>query len=213
MPIDHEPNNPDPSIKATPLILTSNATTAEGMHPLLAKQPRYCLACGKRLELPHGKGGRAACGHCLNPFDPADPSTFLPVPPPDPYRWWHTKEVPGLTFLLLYVLGSLVIGSLISQWGVNATGAGNRERVVDAASAIIAVFLILFGLAPWLFACAYLLLVALEHHLRDQIVIYLTVGAIAGAVCAAGYHPALLLVGGILGTLAGFIRQARMNLD
>ena len=173
-------------------------------------QPRYCMTCGGLLTLPPAQDQPALCEHCLRPFDPADPSTYLPVPPPDPHRWWHTKEVPGLAWLLLYLLGSAIIGTLLPDWVVGIHGRPDRDRVGNAAGAIVAVMLVVFAFIPWLFACTYLLLVALEHHLRDELVIYLTAGAVLGAIGAAGYHPALLLVGGILGTLAGLIRQGLM---
>ncbi len=179
------------------------------LHPLLARQPRYCTTCGHLLTQPSSEDEPALCEHCLRPYDPADPTTFLPLPPPDPCRWWQTKEVPGLAWLGLYALGSAVIGRFLPAWSYGM-GGGDGSTGSAFAGVFTGVAVAIYVMLPWLFACVYLLLVALEHHLRDELVIYLTAGAIVGVVCAAGYHPALLIVGAIVGALAGLVRQARM---
>ncbi|MEM8783039.1 MAG: hypothetical protein AAGE65_09320 [Planctomycetota bacterium] len=185
------------------------------MHPLLAKQPRYCLACGERLSLPESKDEPAICGHCLRPFDPADPETFRPVPPPTPRRWWESDALPGGAWLALYATGNAVAGWLMPDWVVwmgGGAGHGQTARAGAAAGVLIAVLWILLGLLPWVFACVYLLLLAFENHLRDEVIWYFTAGGLFGVVCTLGFAPPILVVGMILGVLAGLVRQWRMSL-
>ncbi len=186
------------------------AYTTGGMHPLLANQPRYCLACGEPLKLPDSLGEAPRCEHCLKPFDPKDPASFAVDPPSEPVRWWQTEAAPGLAWLVLYPLGCAVIGKLMPTW-VYGIGGGSGGTASAFAGVTVAVGLFVFGFLPWHFSCVYLLLVAFEKHLRDEVMWYLIAGALLGAVIAAGYHPALMLVGLLLGLLAGLVRQAWMN--
>lgn len=197
--------------------LTDSSPASRTMHPLLAKQPRYCPACGTKLELPEREGDAAACGHCTRPYDPADPSTFLAQPPPRPQRWWESDALPGAAWLVVYAAGCAVCGWRLPGWvvwidgGAGMSGGGD-PRAGMAAGVLMAVLWILFGFVPWVFACVYLLLLAFEHALRDEMIWYFTAGALFGLVCTLGFAPAILLLGLILGALAGLVRQWRMSL-
>ncbi len=186
------------------------------MHPLLAKQPRYCLTCGTLLPGPRAGEPEPRCDHCLRPFDPNDPATFSAEPRPEPRRWWQDPAVPGVAWLVVYGVGCLVIGGLLPSWVTWLGGGAGLDRDVpdpragQAAGVLVAVFLVVFGFIPWLFACLYLLLLAVEEHLRDEVLWYLTAGAIGGMLCTLGFHPALLLVGIVMGVFAGLVRQWRM---
>ncbi|MEM1446348.1 MAG: hypothetical protein AAGF84_09850 [Planctomycetota bacterium] len=210
-PIESSRDHP-PTDEPTPEVRTSYADAAHGMHPLLAKQPRFCLVCGEPLELPASKGQPAACGHCLKPFDPADPRTFVAEPPPVPRRWWESDAVPGVAWLLVYAGGYAVVGWVAPGWAGWIGGGAGSDRAGAAAGALVAALWMVFGFLPWVYACIYLLLLAFEHHLRDEIVWYLTAGALFGVVCTLGLPPAMLLVGLILGLVAGLVRQWRMSL-
>lgn len=183
------------------------------MHPLLAQQLRYCLMCGQLLKLPDSPGEQPRCANCERPFDPKDPGTFAVEPPAEPLKWWQSDNVPGAAWLVLFTVGSAVMGGLAPKWSGWIGGSAGADRAGAAAGALMGVILAVFVFIPWLFACIYLLLLAFERHLRDEVMVYLVAGAGLGVVCSLGYHPGLMLAGLMCGLLAGLVRQWRMNAD
>jgi hypothetical protein len=161
--------------------------------------PKFCLGCGAELtELED----TTQCPHCGRGFNPADDSTYADEPPPSlevPY-WRQPPRLAGYVLLPLFLLGRVLIRAVEGQF------AGMLDTLGGAMAGPL---LVVFGLVPWLAGCIYLALIAAEDFFSPRLGPALAVGLLLGVLLTLGLHPALLVIGAILGPFVGLIRAWR----
>lgn len=159
---------------------------------LLVHPARYCKACGFDLTLVTV----SPCPGCDKPFDPDDDSTTRDTPLPEQDNYWLQKpRLAGYGLLALYILGRPVI-HLVGD------NLGGRFADVVLAFGVLA-------LTPWVFVGVLLALKAVEEHHNPKLTVTLPLGFAFGVLLTFGLHPGVLLVGGIAGAFAGFVRAWR----
>ncbi|MBB6430370.1 hypothetical protein [Algisphaera agarilytica] len=157
------------------------------MHPA-----RYCRACGFDLTLVEV----SPCPGCEKEFDPNDDSTTRDTPLPTQDNFFLQKpRVAGYGLLAWFILGRPIIHFV-------GDSLGGRFADVVLAFGILA-------LTPWILIGVVLALETIEEHHNPKLVVTLPLGAAFGILLTVGLHPAIILIGAIVGAFAGFIRTWR----
>ncbi len=162
--------------------------------------PRYCLGCG--FDLTELDEDARQCPRCGRSFDPADASTYAETAPPsaEPNYWLEPPRLAGYILVPLFLVGRAV---------TNAVAAGFGESLGSVGGATVGPLMVVFLLLPWLFICVYLALVLADDYINPLVGVAVGVGAAFGLLFTFGLHPALLVIGLIIGSFAGFVRAWR----
>jgi len=159
------------------------------MHPA-----RYCWACGFDLTLIDV----SPCPGCEKAFDPDDDSTTRDTPLPEQDNFWLQRpRLAGYALLGLFILGRPIIGVVGGNLG------GKFADVVLAFGVL--------SLIPWLLISVLLALETIEEHHNPKLIVTLPLGFAFGLLLTLGLHPGVMVVGGIVGTFAGFLRTWRQT--
>lgn len=161
---------------------------------ILVHPARYCRGCGFDLTLIEV----SPCPGCEKAFDPNDDSTTRDTALPEQENFWLQRpRLAGYGLLALFIFGRPIIGFV----GGNL---GGRFADVVLAFGVMA-------MVPWILIGVLLALESIEEHHNPKLAVTLPLGFAFGLLLTLGLHPGVMLVGGIVGTFAGFIRTWRQT--
>ncbi|MEM7625106.1 MAG: hypothetical protein AAF333_05705 [Planctomycetota bacterium] len=167
---------------------------------ILERPPRYCLACNADLTLVDD----GVCPDCERAFDPADPKTLRDEPLTDEKNWWlQPPRVAGYGLIAMFLVGRLIIDAAsgaVAEGLAGGTGDTRSSAMIGAVVSALGVLLV----TPWVFFGTLLGLTGVCEHFNPRLIIAVPIGAGFGLLLTLGLHPAVIFVGFMIGSLAGF---------
>ncbi|MEM9419855.1 MAG: hypothetical protein AAGA25_12515 [Planctomycetota bacterium] len=171
----------------------STQDTSDEQGPDFEVRPaRYCRSCGFDLTLIDV----SPCPGCEKEFDPEDDSTTRGTPLPTQGNFYFQRpRVAGYGLLVWFILGRPIIHFVGNSLG------GRFADLVIGLGVIL--------LVPWILVGVMLAFETTEEHHNPKLVVTLPLGAAFGVLLTFGLHPALTVVGAIVGGFGGFLRAYR----
>lgn len=163
---------------------------------LMILPAKYCRACGFDLTLIDAGDSGGVCPGCEKKYDPNDESTYRTTPLPVQENYWlQTPRLAGYALIVWFLLG---------RPAIHVVGGSLGGKFADAVLAL-GVLLML----PWVLLGVLLALEVVEEHHNPKLAVTLPLGFAFGLLLTFGLHPGIMLVAGITGAFAGFIRTWR----
>lgn len=162
---------------------------------ILAHPAKYCQACGFDLTLIDAEDS-GVCPGCEKKYDPNDESTYRTTPLPTQDNFWlQSPRLAGYALIVWFLLGRPII---------HFVGDGLSGKFADAVLAFG-----VLAMLPWVLVGVLLGLEIIEEHHNPKLAVTLPLGFAFGLLLTFGLHPGVMLIGGIAGAFAGFLRTWR----